>query len=75
MTGFEQLLVFKVAGPNVTILGPVIIYDQGEGSQMTFYGKYFRGPLGAQRKIFAAFSTLRHKILIPTFIGRNKHVL
>ena len=24
---------------------------------MTFYGKYFRGPLGARGKIFAAYST------------------
>ncbi len=56
--------------------GPVIIYDQGgERSQMTFYGKYFRGPPNARRKIFAAYSASREIFSMPTLIGKNKHVL
>ncbi len=56
--------------------GPVIIYDRvGERSQMTFYGKYFRGPLDARRKTFAAHSTSHQRFSMPTLIGKNKHVL
>ncbi len=41
---------------------------------MTFYGKYFRGPLDALRKKFAAYSTSREKFSMPTLIGKsNKH--
>ena len=41
------------------------------GSQITFYGKYFRSPLDPLRKFFAIYSISREKISMPTLIGRN----
>ncbi len=52
-----------------------LFMTRGERSQMTFFGKYFRGPLDAWRKNFAAYLTSRKIFSMPTLIGRNKHVL
>ena len=42
---------------------------------MTFCGKYFRGPLDALKKNFAAYLTSRKIFSMPTLMGRNKNVL
>ena len=44
-------------------------------SQMSFYGKYFPGPLGTRRKHFAAHSTLRNNFSMPILTHENNGVL
>ncbi len=44
-------------------------------SQMSFYGKYFRGPLSTRQKRFAAHSTSRNNFSTPTLTHENNGVL
>ncbi len=55
--------------------GPVIIYDWAGAESNDFLRKIYSRPTRHAEKKFCGLLDIARKILMPTVIGKNKHVL